>query len=161
MRASFLEKKYFSWYCLSDTIAGYAAYLPLRDSSSSRPERGGPFREPFPERGTRRHKEQHMAITKHFFKTKPQCRVTFALTAEEAGYAQTVSLVGDFNDWNAESSPMKKDTSGNFSLTLTLPVGGTCKFRYLADGADWLNDPEADGYEFCSFACSDNSILTL
>ena len=39
-----------------------------------------------------------MAITKKFLKSKPVCKVTFALTETEANSAE---VVGDFNDWGS------------------------------------------------------------
>ena len=102
-----------------------------------------------------------MAIAKQFLKNKPECKVKFTLSAEEAGNADTVVLVGDFNDWDESANPMKRQKNGTFSATLTLPAGKTSKFRYFADGCRWLNDPEADGYEYCGFAASENSLLAL
>lgn len=101
-----------------------------------------------------------MAITKQPLKTKPECKVKFILTAEEAGNAETAFLVGDFNDWNEQATPMKKQKNGDFSVTLSLPSGKKCMFRYLTDDR-WLNDPQADGHEFCSFASAENSVLHL
>lgn len=102
-----------------------------------------------------------MAITKQFLKTKPECKVKFTLTAEESGYAESVALVGDFNEWDASITPMKKDKDGNFSVTITLPLGDSQKFRYFINGDKWMNDPEADGYQFCTFAGVDNSLLEI
>ena len=102
-----------------------------------------------------------MAIVKQFLKTKPECKVTFTLTAEEAGNAQRVSLVGDFNSWDPAANPMKKQKNGGFSTTLNLRAGFTNQFRYLIDGARWVNDSAADGYTYCSFAGGENSLLSL
>ena len=46
-----------------------------------------------------------MAIKKQFLKSKPVCKVTFTVAAEEA---KNVELVGSFNEWNAEATPLKK-----------------------------------------------------
>ena len=102
-----------------------------------------------------------MAITKQVLKSKPECKVKFSLTTEEAGNAEQVALVGDFNSWDPAASPMKRLKNGDFTITLTLPVGSSNKFRYLADGNTWINDPQADAYEYCSFAQGDNSVLNL
>ena len=102
-----------------------------------------------------------MAITKLFLKTKPTCKVTFSLDANEVADASSVALVGDFNNWNPEETILKKRKDGGFSATLTLPVGETVKFRYLVDAERWINDPEADGYEYCAFADAGNSLLSL
>jgi 1,4-alpha-glucan branching enzyme len=102
-----------------------------------------------------------MAIAKQFLKSRPECKVTFSLTAEEAGNAQTVALVGDFNSWDPVADPMKKQKNGGFTASLTLPLGFSSKFRYLLNGERWINDPAADRYEYCSFAGEENSVLSL
>lgn len=102
-----------------------------------------------------------MPITKQFLKSKPECKVTFVLTADEVGQAENVALVGDFNDWNHEACPMKKQKDGGFKANVTLPLGASYKFRYVADGQRWINDPAADGYAHCAFAEEDNSLLNL
>lgn len=102
-----------------------------------------------------------MAISKQFLKSKPECKVTFTLTAEESGYADTVTLVGDFNEWDTAITPMKKNKVGNFTVTVNLPIGDSRQFRYFVNGAQWMNDTEADGYQFCLFAGVDNSLLEL
>ncbi len=40
-----------------------------------------------------------MAISKQYLKTKPACKVTFVVPAEQAASAESVVLVGEFNDW--------------------------------------------------------------
>lgn len=102
-----------------------------------------------------------MPVIKQFLKTKPECKVKFIVSAEEACGAKRIVLVGDFNDWDPTASPMKKQKNGDFSLTLTLPVGGEHQFRYLADDSRWINDSDCDGYAYCSFAQQENSLLKL
>lgn len=102
-----------------------------------------------------------MAITRKILKTKPVCKVKFHISAAEAGGAESISLCGDFNQWDTASRPMRRQKSGDFTLELEFPTGETQRFRYLADGATWLNDAEADGYEYCEFAQADNSLLHL
>ena len=46
-----------------------------------------------------------MAIKKQFLKSKPICKVTFSVPAEEAN---NVVVVGDFNEWNTEATNLKK-----------------------------------------------------
>jgi 1,4-alpha-glucan branching enzyme len=70
--------------------------------------------------------------------------VTFGMPAEVA--STTLSLVGDFNSWDQNATSMKRLKDGSWSTTLRLDAGKYC-FRYLADGAKWLNDPAADAYE--------------
>ena len=39
-------------------------------------------------------------LKKQFLKSKPVCKVTFRLAAEACEAADSVKLVGDFNEWN-------------------------------------------------------------
>ena len=45
-----------------------------------------------------------MSVKKKFLKSKPICKVSFRLPKEEAGGAETVHLVGDFNDWDSSAT---------------------------------------------------------
>lgn len=60
-----------------------------------------------------------------------------------APLAQTVSLVGDFNDWNPASHPMKQMPDGAWLLQLELPHGHH-RYAFLVDGHLTL-DPRAQG----------------
>ena len=98
-----------------------------------------------------------MAIKKQFLKSKPVCKVTFTLPAEEA---KKVAVVGDFNEWNAEATPLKKLKNGSFKGTVDLESGSSYEFRYLVDGA-YVNEQDADGSVWSDFAGADNSVLSL
>ncbi|MDL2272324.1 isoamylase early set domain-containing protein [Desulfovibrio sp. OttesenSCG-928-I05] len=102
-----------------------------------------------------------MAIVKQFLKVRPTCKVKFTLSADDACGAASVALVGDFNDWNPEATPMRRMKNGNFSAEVELAPEATYKFRYRADDGRWINEAEADGYEFCEFAQADNCMLKL
>lgn len=101
-----------------------------------------------------------MSLTKQFLKTKPVCKVRFRLSSEEAEQAEIVYLSGDFNDWDT-GQPMRRLKDGSFSLQLDLDSGREYQFRYLLQDGRWINDPEADRYEFCTFAGGDNSVAVL
>jgi 1,4-alpha-glucan branching enzyme len=58
-----------------------------------------------------------MAIKKQFLKSKPVCKVTFTVPAEEA---TSVAVVGSFNEWNATSTTLKKLKNGSFKGTVNL-----------------------------------------
>ena len=65
--------------------------------------------------------------------------VRFVFIAPNAG---KVSLVGDFNDWDATRSPMMRaDKNGRWSVTLPLSIGRH-SYAYVVDGA-WHADPNA------------------
>jgi 1,4-alpha-glucan branching enzyme len=63
-------------------------------------------------------------------------KVTFSLSAPQA---TSVSLAGDFNDWNTTAHPMKRDKEGIWKASLNL-AQGTYEYRFFVDG-EWQNDP--------------------
>lgn len=81
-----------------------------------------------------------MGITRA--RTAAGIKLTFSLDVD-----RPVSVVGDFNGWDPAAHPLKPRTNGRRSAVVTLPAGTRHAFRYLADGGDFFDDPEADGYE--------------
>jgi 1,4-alpha-glucan branching enzyme len=63
-------------------------------------------------------------------------KIKFEYSAPEA---KGVSLVGNFNQWNSQANPMKKDKKGIWKATLPLEPG-RYEYRFFADGY-WENDP--------------------
>jgi 1,4-alpha-glucan branching enzyme len=98
-----------------------------------------------------------MAIKKQFLKSKPVCKVTFTVDAEEA---KKVVVVGSFNECNTEATPLKKLKNGSFKGTVNLESSNSYEFRYLVDGA-YENEQEADGLVWNDFAGAENSVLDL
>ncbi len=100
-----------------------------------------------------------MALKKEFSKNGELCKVTFIIPKEIARNFKTISLVGDFNEWNPEANLFsEKEKNGDFSVTLELPANKKYQFRYLADGVQWFNEEEADGEEI-TYVGSYNSVL--
>lgn len=62
-------------------------------------------------------KPYKMAIKKQYLKSKPVCKVTFEVSAKEAN---SISVVGDFNEWNAEATPLKKLKKKNLKASFLL-----------------------------------------
>jgi len=83
-------------------------------------------------------------MKKTYSKSKTTCRVTFELPAEVK--ANSVALVGEFNDWDETRNPMTKRKGGRFSTTISLQAGREYRFRYFVDGERWENDWNADKY---------------
>lgn len=102
-----------------------------------------------------------MIIKKQYLKTKPVCKVTFGLSPGEAGEADSVHLVGEFNSWNKTATPMKKTKGGAFSVTVDLEPGREYAFRYLIDGVRWMNAENADKSIPTPFADAENSVIVL
>jgi len=66
----------------------------------------------------------------------PRRKVGFKVMAPEAN---DVFLVGDFNNWDSSSHPLKCNSKGIWSTSITLPLG-RYEYRFLIDG-EWWNDP--------------------
>jgi 1,4-alpha-glucan branching enzyme len=60
-------------------------------------------------------------------------RVTFKVRAPAA---KEVTLVGEFNNWNAYEHPMKKDDVGFWKVTVPL-APGRYEYKLLIDGRWW------------------------
>jgi hypothetical protein len=69
-------------------------------------------------------------------------RVTFELPS--CIWADRIFLVGDFNQWSQNATPMRQDRDGVWRAVLDLEHGKQCEFRYLIDG-QWRTDYHADG----------------
>ena len=65
-------------------------------------------------------------------------RVTFALPIDDPGGA--VSVVGNFNDWNPYTHPLRKRANQTRSAAITVRAGSTLHFRYLAEDGVWFDD---------------------
>ena len=98
-----------------------------------------------------------MAIKKQFLKSKPICKVTFEVAAENA---KSVAVVGDFNHWDKAASPLKKLKSGIFKATLSLAKDKAYEFRYLIDGT-YRNEKMADAFQWNAYANDENSVLKV
>lgn len=98
-----------------------------------------------------------MAIKKQYLKSKPVCKVTFSVPAEEA---KSVAVVGSFNEWNTEATELKKLKNGTFKGTVDLESNNSYEFRYVVDGA-YINDDQADAYAWNDFASAENGVLNL
>ena len=86
-------------------------------------------------------------------------KVEFVLPDAVAAEADTAFLVGDFNDWSDSATPMQKNKSGKFKVTLDLEPNRQYQFRYLVNGNQWHNDWEADRYVANPYS-GDNSVVS-
>ena len=99
-----------------------------------------------------------MAIKKTLTKDKKKCKVTFTLPAEVAPNANSVRVVGDFNNWNWSKGIKLQKKKNQFQGAAELKAGQRHEFRYLIDNQRWENDWQADEYTPTPFGC-DNSVL--
>jgi len=102
--------------------------------------------------------ETGSGIKKQYLKTNGSCSVTFRLPKEAAPDARVITVVGDFNNWDMNATPMKKMKNGDFTVTVKLSHGGEYRFRYLIDSGRWENDWNADGYVPNSFGGDDSLV---
>ncbi len=57
--------------------------------------------------------------------------------------AESVSLVGDFNDWNRTATPMRR-APGDGVWSVSIPLTeGRYRYAFLVDGGRWVTDPSA------------------
>ncbi len=85
-------------------------------------------------------------------------KVEFTLPDAIAAEAESVFLVGDFNDWDESATPMPRLKNGKFKITLELEPNREYQFRYLVNGNQWHNDWDADRYVANPFS-GDNSVV--
>ena len=88
-----------------------------------------------------------------------ECKVTFILPEEAVKDAENVMIVGDFNDWDINATPMERLEDGGFQIILKLSPGREYKFRYLIDGDRWENDWHADMYIPNSYGWHDSLVI--
>jgi hypothetical protein len=83
--------------------------------------------------------------------------VTFMLRAPGA---TRVSVVGDFNNWDAEATPMAHSGSGDlWVLNVRLPRG-VHLYSFVLDGSEWRPDPSAPLAADGSFGAH-NSVIVV
>ncbi len=100
-----------------------------------------------------------MSLLKKHLKTRPVCKATFALAADVAPENDAIWLVGDFNNWDNDSLPMKKKKDGSWSLEIELEPGREYQFLYHIGGNTYLNDAEADAHVPNPFGTGVNSVI--
>ena len=83
-------------------------------------------------------------LKKRYVKGRKAVKVSFHTA--RAMKAESVFLVGDFNNWDETATPMKPLKSGQFTAVVYLEPERQYEFRYLVDGEEWHNDWDADSY---------------
>lgn len=83
--------------------------------------------------------------------------VTFEFPS--APWVKRVHLVGDFNNWDEQATPMvHRPREKVWQVRLELDRGARYEFRYLVNDSEWLNDWHADEY-VPNIHGSDNSVV--
>ncbi len=103
-----------------------------------------------------------MSIKRKYSRNKAECKVTFILTQELAKNFKTVSVVGDFNNWDIKKNTfVETETDGSFTTNIIVPSNNSYQFRYLGDGVNWFNESEADQEVNSYFEGSKNSVINI
>ena len=74
-------------------------------------------------------------------------------------WADQIHLVGDLNDWDRKSLPLRLTRQDSWLVELELDRGGEYHFRYLVDGVHWRNERHADGHAPGSDGMSDTVVI--
>lgn len=104
-------------------------------------------------------KSDNSGIKKQYLKSNGLCKVTFKLPKEAAQGARSVTIAGDFNNWDATKTPLKRLKNGEFKLIMELPRNKEYRFKYLIDSKRWENDWHADKYVPNSFGNDDSVVV--
>lgn len=88
-------------------------------------------------------------------KTSTGKRVRFTLNAPDA---DEVMLVGDFNNWDLNSTPMRKGRTKVWGKDMVLKPG-RYEYKFVVDG-QWISDPDNDNATVNSFG-SQNSVVEI
>ena len=86
-----------------------------------------------------------------------QTTIQFVFVAAGAG---SVTVVGDFNDWDVSATPLVR-SEGDGVWAVTVPLApGRYRYSFLVDGTTWLSDPLAVRTLEDEFG-RPNSVLTI
>ena len=73
--------------------------------------------------------------------------------------AESVHLVGSFDDWDASAHAMRRLKDGRFMAVRRFEKNSRHEYRYLVNGETWINDAEAESYTPNPYG-SDNCVVT-
>lgn len=102
-----------------------------------------------------------MSIKKTYYKKKGICKVTFSVPESQCNGALKAHVVGEFNNWSTNATPMKPSRKGVFTASLDLVPGRRYQFRYLFDDRYWDNDLECDGFADTPYGDARNSVIQI
>ena len=85
-------------------------------------------------------------------------KVTFVLPKEAVENAETVAVLGDFNNWQ-NGVVLSKQKDGSYKTAVELEKGRSYEYRFLINGEKWENDWAAEAYAPTPFGTY-NSVVT-
>ena len=86
------------------------------------------------------------------------CKVTFILP--KGIEANSVTVVGDFNNWDEGANPLSQLKDGTWKVAIKLEAGSEYQYRYLVNGTEWHNDWDADRYMEHPFGGENSVVVT-
>jgi 1,4-alpha-glucan branching enzyme len=96
-------------------------------------------------------------LLKNWDPTRGTFEVTFDLPAGLD--VESAAVVGDFNDWSADSHVMERTSDGRLEVKVSFEPGTRARFRYRIDGDRWENDWNADDYVANEFGGEDSLLV--
>ena len=85
-------------------------------------------------------------IIKEFFTRDGEIVVKVTFSLPNTIWADSVSLVGDFNGWDRTKHPLSHNRRGEWSTDIELEASRVYQFRYICDNERWMSDDNADAY---------------
>ena len=55
--------------------------------------------------------------------------------------AASVSVAGDFNEWNRTTTPLERNGAGLWSTEIAVPHAGRFEYKFIINGQRWMEDP--------------------
>jgi serine protease AprX len=74
--------------------------------------------------------------------------------------AHSVSVAGDFNEWNHVATPLKRNESGLWFTEIVVPRTGRFEYKFIINGQRWIEDP-SNGMKVPNDYGGLNSVLVL
>jgi 1,4-alpha-glucan branching enzyme len=97
-------------------------------------------------------------LKKRYLSQGKVCKVTFILPTEIK--ARSAFLVGEFNNWDKEATPLEQGKDNSWKVEIKLDAGKEFQFRYLINGSEWHNDWEADKYVMHPYGGENSVVVT-
>lgn len=87
-------------------------------------------------------------------------KVSVTFEVRELPEAKRVGIAGNWNDWDASKTPMRRRKDGAWAATVRFGKGERHEFRYVVDGDRWIADDDADDQVINPYG-EFNSVLSL